>query len=142
MFASSPKARASACLTWGDQQLQAVDEYTYLGVQLHVECTWDAQQAARAAQKGHGAIYAANQILCNPRIHAAVRCIVLQAVVRPVVEYASTVWHPTAAQLAKLERSSIAGSGQHLSSNILRMEFGCRSYGSWMQHKLEYAFTL
>jgi hypothetical protein len=61
-----------------------------LGVMLHENCRWDCH-LAHAREKGAKATYAMASVLHNRRIHTAVRRIVLQACVRPVVEYASTV---------------------------------------------------
>jgi hypothetical protein len=68
-----------------------------LGVMLHENCRWDCH-LAHAREKGAKATYAMASVLHNIRIHLAVRRIVLQACVRPVVEYASTnsmAWHPS-----------------------------------------------
>jgi hypothetical protein len=74
---------------------------------------------------------------------------VLLAVVRPVVEYASTVWHTDQRLLAAIEAEQLrvlkrfVSVSCNVSSDVLHLEFGCRPYASWMaQRKLEYAVRL
>jgi hypothetical protein len=75
--------------------------------------------------------------------------VVLLAVVRPVVEHASTVWCTTAAQQQRVEQVQtrvlrrIMRLPCAVADDVLRMELGCRPYASWMdQRKLEFAFRL
>jgi hypothetical protein len=76
---------------------------------------------------------------------------VLQACIRPVVEYASTVWHGTQADMRRLEQvqytvrvlKRIAATHENVAAALLNVEFGCRTYASWaMQRKLEFKFRL
>jgi hypothetical protein len=62
----------------------------------------------------------------------AMRRVVLLAVVRPVVEHASTVWCTTAAQQQRLEQVQtrvlcrILRLPCAVADHVLRMELGCR----------------
>jgi hypothetical protein len=58
---------------------------------------------ARGGQR-EGGLYAAAPILHNRRLHLAVRRMVFLSVVRPVMDYAATVWHGTDAELTKIEQ--------------------------------------
>jgi hypothetical protein len=135
-------------LRWGSVELPVVNEYKYLGVVLSADCRWGAhmQYAARKATK---AAFAVGCVLRNCRVCTAVRRIVLLAVIRPIVEYASTVWDASGAGLALLEQVQtrvlrrVMRAPGTAADDVLRMEVGCRSYISWMdQRKLEYAYRL
>ena len=81
---------------WQGTPIPRVEAYRYLGVMLHENCRWDCH-LAHAREKGAKATYAMASVLHNRRIHTAVRRIVLQACVRPVVEYLRlncVAWHP------------------------------------------------
>jgi hypothetical protein len=133
---------------WRGTPIPRVEAYRYLGVMLHENCRWDCH-LAHAREKGAKATYAMASVLHNRRIHLAVRRIVLQACVRPVVEYASTVWHGTQADMKRLEQvqyrvlKRMAATHENVAAALLNMEFGCRTYESWaMQRKLEFQFRL
>lgn len=100
-------------------------------------------------EKARKTAYALGCILHNRRVSVGVRRLVLLAVLRPVIEYASTVWEATEAQLKRLEEVQrrvlrrIVRLDCNVAHDVLRMELGCRSYSSWMdQRKLEYAYRL
>jgi hypothetical protein len=63
----------------------------------------------------------------------AVRRVVLLAVVRPVVEHASTVWCTTAPQQQRLEQvqTRVLRLPCGVADDVLRMELGCRPYVGW-----------
>ncbi len=71
------------------------------------------------------------------------------AVLRPVIEHGSCVWQLRPSGVSNNEQVQtrvlrrLAGLQCQVPDDVLRMEFGCRSYASWMdQRKLEYAFRL
>ena len=135
-------------LCWGAASLPVVREYKYLGVMLPDDCTW-ARHMKYVALKAHKAAFAVGCVLHNRRVCTAVRRIVLLAVIRPIVEYASTVWDAYGPGLAQLERVQtrvlrrILRAPGTAADDVLRMELGCRPYISWMdQRKLEYAYRL
>jgi hypothetical protein len=66
-----------------------------------------------------------------------------------VIQYASTVWHGTQAEMQRLEQvqyivlKRMAATHENIAAVLLNMEFGCRTYESWaMQRKLEFQFRL
>jgi hypothetical protein len=124
---------ASHKLCWQDMPIPRLEAYKYLGVVMHENCNWDAH-VEYVKEKGTNATYAMASVLRNEHIQLAVRRIVLQACVRPVVEYGFSVWQGTKQQMAKIERvqyrvlKRMAGTYSKLSADILGMEFGCRSY--------------
>ena len=135
-------------IQWRGTAIPRVNAYRYLGVMLHENCRWDCH-LAYTREKGLKATYAMASVLHKRSIHLAVRRIVLQACIRPVVEYASTVWHGTVADMQRLEQiqyrvlKRMAATHENVATELLSMEFGCRSYASWaMQRKLEFRFRL
>jgi hypothetical protein len=143
----APVSEAGGVL-WGGHPLPVVTQYKYLGVMLSSSCSWDAH-VAYLCEKARKTAYALGSVLHNRRISVGARRLVLLAVLRPVVEYASTVWEATPQQLRRLEEVQlrvlcrIVRLNCHVAHDILRMELGCRSYSSWMdQRKLEYAYRL
>jgi hypothetical protein len=134
---------------WGGEPLPVVDKYKYLGVMLASDCTWQAH-IQHVVAKATKASYAMGSVLHNRRLDTEIRRIVLMAKLRPVVEYGSTVWHVASAQ----ERNQIEAVMirvmkrflavfENVHHDVLRMEWGCRSFNSWMtQRVLEYGFRL
>jgi hypothetical protein len=130
--------------TWSGA-VAVVSTYKYLGVVLAANCRWDDHMVDKATRRA----FALGGALHNRRMATAVRRVVLLAVVRPVLEHGSTVWCTTAAQQARLEQVQtrvprrIVRLPCAVADDVLRMEFGCRPYASWMdQRKLEFAFRL
>jgi hypothetical protein len=148
MVFNAKRGAPSPVLRWGGATLPVVSEYKYLGVVLTADCTW-GKHMQHAARKATKAAFAVGCVLHNRRVGTAIRRIVLLAVIRPIVEYASTVWDAHGAGLALLEqvqtrvlRRVLRAPGT-AADDVLRMEVGCRSYISWMdQRKLEYAYRL
>ena len=145
---NAASAEREAHPMWGDMEIPRVQSYKYLGVMLHENCKWD-EHTKYAREKGIKATYAMASVLHNKHIHLAVRRIVMQACVRSTVEHGSPVWHGTKQQLSKLEQvqyrvlKRMAGARSQWSSDVLRLEFGCRPYASWMtQRKIEYQFRI
>jgi hypothetical protein len=133
---------------WGPQQLPQDTDYRYLGIHLSNDCGWKkhAEVLKDKCLKLKGMLAG---IFKNKCLDTDVKRIMLLAVVRPVVEYGATVWHANAPQQAALESvqhqilSSMTGCPNTTSAHILRLETGCRSFGSWAdQRKLEYFYRL
>ena len=125
-----------------------VTEYKYLGVMLASDCSW-AAHARYVLAKAKSTVHALGAVLHNKRVSTVVRRVVLQAVLRPVVEFGSPVWVPTAAELAQLEQVQtsvlrrMVSCGRNVADDVLRVELACRPYASWFrQRKLEYAYRL
>jgi hypothetical protein len=81
---AASKREKGVRIQWRGTPIPRVEAYRYLGVMLHENCRWDCH-LAHAREKGAKATYAMAYVLHNRRIHLAVRRIVLQACVRPVV---------------------------------------------------------
>jgi hypothetical protein len=148
VFAPQFASETSHALHWGGTPLPATDAYKYLGVKLHADCTWRAH-IQHAADKGRAASYAAAPILHNRRLHLAVRRMVFLSVVRPVMDYAATVWHGTDVELAKIEQVQtrvlrrLVAARENLADDFLRCELACRHTACiGQQRKLEFAFEL
>ncbi len=107
---------------------------------LSLDYSWDAH-IDYVCDRARKAAYALGCVLHNRRVSTAVRRLVLLAVLRPVVEYASTVWEPTSQQLKRLEQvqlrvlSRIVRLNCNVAHDVLRMEMGCRPYSSWMDQR-------
>jgi hypothetical protein len=136
-------------LEWGGAPLPVVSTYKYLGVVLAADCRWDDHVDYYVVDKATRRAVALGGALHSRRMATAVRRVVLLAVVRPVLEHGSTVWCTTAAQQARLEQVQarvlrrIVRLPCAVADDVLRMEFGCRPYASWMDpRKLEFAFRL
>ena len=94
--------------------------------------------------------YALGAVLHNRRVLTEARRVVLLAVIRlPIVEWASTVWHPTGAAAKRVEEVMVRvlrrfiRVGCNAAVEILHLEFGCRPFSSWMRQRvLEFAFRL
>jgi hypothetical protein len=74
---------------------------------------------------------------------------VFLSVVRPVMDYAATVWHGTDAELAKIEQVQtrvlrrLVATRENLADDFLRCELACRHTACiGQQRKLEFAFEL
>jgi hypothetical protein len=146
--AVAPAPLLDGDLVWGAEPLPVVCTNKYLGVVLAASCGSD-DQVSYVADKATRRAFALGRVLHKRRMATAVRRVVLLAVVRPVVEHASTVWCTTAAQQQRLEQVQtrvlrrILRLPCAIADDVLRMELGCRPYASWMdQRKLEFAFRL
>ena len=148
VFAQEHATAGLAAVRWGKEVVPQVREYKYLGVVLSDNCGWGAH-VQYVLDKANKTIHALGAVLHNKRVSTAVRRVVLQAVLRPVVEYGSPVWQPSVAELAKLEQVQtrvlrrLVACGRNVADDVLRMELACRPYASWFaQRKLEYAYRL
>jgi hypothetical protein len=135
-------------VTWGSEVVPEVTDYKYLGVMLASDCGW-ATHAQYVLEKATKTVHALGAVLHNKRVSTVVRRVVLQAVLRPVVEFGSPVWVPAATDLAKLEQVQTAvlrrmvSCSRNVADDVLRVELACRPYASWFkQRKLEYAYRL
>jgi hypothetical protein len=77
-------------IVWGDEVVPQVTDYKYLGVVLSADCKWRAH-VQYVLDKAEKTVHSLGSILHNKRVSTAVRRVVLQAVLRPVVEHGSPV---------------------------------------------------
>jgi hypothetical protein len=95
--ATTPAPLLDGDLVWGAEPLPVVCPCKYLEVVLAAGCGWD-DHVSYVADKATSRAFALAGVLHNRRMATARRLVVLLAVVRPVVERASTVWCTTAPQ--------------------------------------------
>jgi hypothetical protein len=88
-------------------------------------------------------------VLHNRKINLEVRRMVLLSVVRPAMDYASTVWHGTDQELTQLEQVQtralrrLVAAQANVADDLLRCELACRHTAQiGQQRKLEFAFEL
>ena len=89
-------------------------------------------------------------MLHNRKIHLALRRMVLLSVVRPAMDYASTVWHGTDQELTQLEQVQtramrrLVAAQANVADDFLRCELACRHTAQIgrQQRMLEFAFEL
>jgi hypothetical protein len=100
--AAAPAPLMDGDLVWGTEPLPVVCTSKYLRVVLAAKCGWD-DHVSYMADKATRWAFALGGVLHNHgwQRPCAEWCSCL-AVVRPVVEHASTVWCPTAAQQQRL----------------------------------------
>ena len=87
---------------WGGEELPIVDQYTYLGVEISKNCSWDAH-INKLIQKGKTEVGRMDMILRDSRLDTRIkRCILLNVIV-PKLEYAGEVWEGNKKLADKLE---------------------------------------
>jgi hypothetical protein len=91
---------------WGTEPMPVVQQYKYLGVMLHSDCSWEAN-VNYLCDKTTRIAYALESILHNRRVCAGARRLVLLAVMRPVVEHGSPVWVANKADMQRLEQLQV-----------------------------------
>ena len=73
---------------WGGEELPIVDEYTYLGVEISQNCSWDAHKK-EVTHKGKAEVGRMDVILSDSHLDTRIkRCILLNVIV-PKLEYVS-----------------------------------------------------
>lgn len=79
-----------------------VEEYPYLGVTLTQDLSWDrhvdiiCEAARKRARKW-------KHLLSMPQLHRSARVLFYKSIIRPKLEFATSVWTPNSKQAAKLE---------------------------------------
>ena len=64
-------------LKWGEDELPIVDQYTYLGVEISEDCSWDAH-IAKVVGKGKSQVGKMDAILTDPHLDTRIKiCIIL-----------------------------------------------------------------
>ncbi|CAB1099916.1 unnamed protein product [Ectocarpus sp. CCAP 1310/34] len=117
---------------WGEEELPVVDRYTYLGVEISKECSWDAHKA-KLIGKGKAQIGKMDEILTDPHLDTRIkRCVLLNLIV-PKLEYAGEVWEGKEKAVKQLETvqmtaaKKILGCSSTTSNTVLRAELGMYS---------------
>jgi hypothetical protein len=146
VFAPDKATPAPLDTVWGTDVIPLVTEY--LGVVLSADCMWHAH-AQYVLDKAGKRVHAFGSILHNCFVSTTVRRVVLQAVLRPMVEHGSPVWEPAPEDLRALEGIQtgvlrrMVPCSRNVADDTLRLELGCSPFASWFnQRKLEYAYRL
>ena len=115
---------------WGDASIPLVESTKYLGVMLNHNMNWDvhAEYVLKRAEKAASAIWGA---LSDSRINLRFRRLLLNSLVKPVMEHGCEIWEPTKAAAGKLQSfySKLQRKMLHcpktVSHSILGAELGC-----------------
>ena len=115
---------------WREDELLIVDQYTYLGVDISKDCSWDAH-IAKAIGKGKSQVVKMDAILTDPHLDTRIkRCIPMYGIV-PKLEYAGDVWEGNAKLVKQLETVQmtaatkiLGGCSSTTSNTVLRVQLG------------------
>ena len=129
---------------WGDSSIPMVAEATYLGGTLDSNLRRDTHAQSLLA-KAHIKVNMLTKFFSNRRIHARLRQMVIDTIVKPTLEWGTAVWAPTTATAKRMQalysqvQRKIVGVHSHTSGHIVALELGSRSLESWhLQHMLSY----
>ena len=86
---------------WGDDELRISDQYTYLGVEISEQCSWDAH-IAKVIGKGEAYVCNMDAILTDSHLDTRIKRCILTNVIVPKLEYAE-VWEANAKLAKQLE---------------------------------------
>ncbi|CAB1102789.1 unnamed protein product [Ectocarpus sp. CCAP 1310/34] len=76
---------------WGIEEIAVVDQYTYLGVEIAKDCSWNAHMS-KVAEKGKARAGKLHPILANRHLDTRIKLTLLKSVIVPPLEYAGEVW--------------------------------------------------
>jgi hypothetical protein len=132
MFGALSDAPPQHAFDLGGVALPIVSQYRYLGVQLASDGKWDKHiaQVVISGKKRVGRVY---KLLKQSPLPIRVKVSLLKALVRPVLEYASEVWHCNAAQSKLLEALQLKAAKLLLrcrktaSSSVVRGDLGLQA---------------
>ena len=79
-----------------------VDQYTYLGVEISKDCSWDTH-IAKVIGKGKAHIGKMDAILTDSHLDTRIKRYILTNVIVPRLEYAGEVWEGNANLVKQLE---------------------------------------
>ena len=87
---------------WGEDELPIADRYTYFGVDISIDCFWDAH-TAKVVRNGEVRVGKMDEILTDSHLHARIKRRVLINAIVPTPEYAGEVWEGNAKGVKQLE---------------------------------------
>ncbi|CAB1110807.1 unnamed protein product [Ectocarpus sp. CCAP 1310/34] len=91
---------------WGIEEIAVVDQYTYLGVEIAKDCSWNAHMS-KVAEKGKARAGKLHPILANRHLDTRIKLTVLKSVIVPPLEYAGEVWEEYKKEVKKLEAAQM-----------------------------------
>ena len=125
---------------WGVEDLAVVDQYTYLGVEIANDCSWNAHMS-KVAEKGKARAGKMHPILADRHLDTRIKLAVLKSVIVPPLEYAGEVWEGNTKVVKELEAAQmkaakiILGCSKRTSNAAVRAELGIRSLKSGRDEK-------
>ena len=94
---------------WGEDKKTIIDQYTYLGVEISKDCSWDAH-IAKVIGKSKSLVGKMDAILTDPHFDTRIKiCIVINVIVTKF-EYAGGVWERNAKFVKQLEKVQTTGA--------------------------------
>lgn len=114
---------------WGEDELPIVDQYTYLGVEISKDCSWDTH-IAKVIGKGKAHVGKMDAILTDSHLDTRIKRCILMNVIVPKLEYAGEVWEGNAKLVKQLETvqmtaaKKVLGCSSTTSNTVLRAELG------------------
>ena len=76
---------------WGEDELPIVDQYTYLGVEISKDCSWDAH-VAKVIGKGTSQVGKMDAIPTDPHVDTMIKIFIMMDVIVRKLEYTGEVW--------------------------------------------------
>ena len=114
---------------WGEDELPIVDQYTYLGVEISKDCSYDAHMA-KVIEKGKSQVGKMDAILTDSHLDSKIkRCNLINVIVQKL-EYAGKGWEVNANFVKQLEAvhmtaaRKILGRSSTAGNTVLRAELG------------------
>ncbi|CAB1110718.1 unnamed protein product [Ectocarpus sp. CCAP 1310/34] len=120
---------------WGIEEIAVVDQYTYLGVEIAKDCSWNAHMS-NVAERGKTRAGKLHPILANRHLDTRIKLTVLKSVIVPPLEYAGEVWEGNKKVVKELEAAqmkaakTILGCSRRTSNAAVRAELGIQSLRS------------
>ena len=87
---------------WEEDELPIADQYTYLGVDILKDCSWDAH-IPKVIGKGQSQVGTMDAILTDPHLDTRIKIYILTNVIVPKLEYAGEMWEGNAKFVKQLE---------------------------------------
>ena len=98
----------------GEDELPIVGKYTYLGVDISKDCSWDAH-VAKVIRKGNSQVGGKmDAILTDPHVDTRIKICILVNVIVPKLKYAGEVWEGNAKFVKQLGTVPMAAAKQIL----------------------------
>ena len=129
-----------AKVMYGEDELECVDEFSYLGITFSSDGKWEKEVAKRVQLSRAALSNISKQVIWNKNVSIGVKKVVFDAMVKSKIMYGAEVWWASKHQLDKLETVQndfvrwISGytrkDRKHV--NVLRQDMGMCSIGDWL----------